>query len=151
MEWLVAFGHWLHAGEAGWWFGLLFIFFGLTAVAAALVWRYGDVRMGPDPLPPDTVEIRIPQTSYVPHYERWPLQSFVAAVDEATSAVIDIIDTVEIRPANPLDATAELELIDESTPLFYAVRRPRPYDHETFTEGLRRAQIRRAMAAKDLR
>ena len=162
MDWLSDFGHWLLVSKGGLIVGSVLIWAGLVTLGGYLVWRYGEVRMGPDPQPKvdgPTVPIRVGgvyrwSVEPAPNYHRdddpFPLAEFLAAVDEATTVVIDLTETVELRAVDPLDVTAEIEHVDPSVPLFYQIRRPRPYVAESFTQGIQRAQIERAKAAKEL-
>lgn len=157
MDYLSDFGHWLLLSDAGLIVGSVLIWGGLIALAWVLISRYGDVRMGPDPAPrplPDATTVVLPAIEAPPNYVRedWcPLAGeLVRAIEETTAAVIDLTETVELRAVDPLDATAELEHVDPSVPLFYQIRRPRPYVAESFTQGIERAQIERALAAKEV-
>lgn len=157
MDYLSDFGHWLLLSDAGLIVGSVLIWGGLIALAWVLISRYGDVRMGPDPAPrplPDATTVVLPAIEAPPNYVRedwYPLAGeLVRAIEETAAAVIDLTETVELRAVDPLDATAELEHVDTSVPLFYQIRRPRPYVAESFTQGIERAQIERALAAKEV-
>lgn len=151
---------WLLTTAAGYWVGTGLIVAAIVSLATYFVWRYGDVRMGPDPVQPtvpllrDATTVIFPQIEAPPNYVRedwYPLAGeLLRAVEETTAVVIDLTETVEIRAVDPLDVTAELESVDPSVPLYYQIRRPRPYVAESFTQGIERAQIERAKAAKEL-
>lgn len=159
MGWLSDFGHWLLLSDAGLIVGSVLIWGGLIALAYVLISRYGDVRIGPDPVQPtvpllrDVTTVVVRQLEAPPNYVRedwYPLAGeFVQALEETTAAVIDLTETVEIKAVDPLDVTAELEHVDPSVPLFYQIRRPKPYLAESFTQGIQRAQIERAKATKE--
>lgn len=67
-------------------------------------------------------------------------QNYADACDAVADAITDVIQAVE-----PL--TAELEVIDYSTPLYYQIRRPKPLELESFTRGWSREQVNRAIEA----
>jgi hypothetical protein len=145
-KWLYEF---LFVSEAGWWVGGICIYLG----AAALVWLLlsRDLRMGPDPVMPlseaTTVELVIrtvpAEPNWTPVAEFFPyLEEFAADVDRVTEAVIDITTTVEIKAVvDPLAVTAEVERVDPGSPLFYELRRPKPFEPDSFTVGWNRARI----------
>jgi hypothetical protein len=69
---------------------------------------------------------------------------FVAGIDATSQAttelarVIDVTETVEIRPVDPLDDTVELPVYDPDTPLYWSIpapKRPAAYRLESFTQG----------------
>lgn len=157
MDWLSDVGHWLFVSRGGLMVGTMLIWGSLMALAYLLISRYGDVRMGPDPAPrplPDATTVVLPALEAPPNYVRedwYPLAGeLLKVVEETAAAVIDLTETVELRPVDPLDVTAELEHVDPSVPLFYQIRRPKPYLAESFTQGIQRAQIERAKAAKEV-
>lgn len=154
MDWLSDLFHWFVTSPSGWWVFSITYCTGLLIFATGFIWHLGDVRPGPDPAPREvqTVEFTIrPALPVAANYWRddpFPLEEFLSAVDEATTVVIDLTDTVVIEPViDPLADTVELRMPDEDTPLFYTIRRPAPYVAESFTQGLTRAQIERAIAA----
>lgn len=136
---------WLFAVGVG-----LFVL-GLFALIWAGIGRAGNVHLGPDPvMPPSeatTVVMTVtPDLPIAPNYvhldEFFPMAGYLtAAIDAAAEATTEVIEAI----TDPL--TVELEAIDETTPLFYAIRRPRPYVAESFTEGISRARIERALKA----
>lgn len=148
-------GHWLLLTDAGLIVGSILIWAGLLTLLGFAVWRYGDVRMtDPEPIHRPAYALPAAPTKVGAHTYVWqaepnyaPFQEFIEAVDEMAAATIDIADTVEIRPAHPLDVTAELERIDPSVPLFYSIKRPTPFRLETFTQGWTTEQVQRAIAA----
>lgn len=143
MNWLY---HLLFISDAGYWIGAIL----LGLAASVLLWMVTspETRMGPDPVIPSladvpTVEFFIEPADHGPA-PNWIPWEFVP--DEAV--VIDITDTVEIHAvADPLTVTAQIERVDEETPLFYQIRRPKPLELDSYTEGITRAQIARALEA----
>lgn len=149
----VAPSPWVYAG--GW---LLAV--GLVVLVWVFVGRKGNVSLGEEeitaPEPQPVVPLGVTthtEFRYTVMDEWYPLREFTEAVDATADAteelarVIDCSETVEIKPVDPLDVTAELETVDPSVPLFYTLRRPRPYVAESFTQGIQRAQIERALEA----
>lgn len=141
---------WLFTSTAGVVVAALLISIGVLALAALIVWRYGGVTMGPDPEIPRVIE----PDRFLVRSHRWVAPNYVPTEeqqvfieDETTAAVIDLTETVELHPIDPLAKTTELEVLDPSVPLFYAIKRPKPYVAESFTQGIERAQIERALAA----
>ena len=136
----------------GWtWFGIALMWLGAIALIWVLIDTYGGVRVEPEPMPvPDespTVEIT-PRVEGPPMYtamdDWYPLAGHLTAViDSTTAAVIDLTETVVLRPVDPLGVTAEVEVIDPEVPLYYQIKRPAPYVAEGFTEGIERARIER--------
>jgi len=138
-------------------YGLTMILFGFLAMLWVLIDWGGGVHMGPDPeLPAVTQEIRrvgaethvwhtSPQANWHPY-----IDAITTEMHAVEAAVIDISDTVEIKPvADPLAATAELEVVDVGTPLYYTIKRPPPPPRlETHTQAWERdgllARIREA-------
>lgn len=148
---------WLLTTKSGLFTGTAVIWVVLIVALVWAVWKFGDVRPAPAPVFPkpltDATTIIIPalpvEPNYLPSQESWyPLAGeLAAAIDDMTAAAIDLTETVELRPVDPLDDTHELEQVDPSVPLFYSLKRPRPYVAESFTEGISRARIARALEA----
>ena len=152
-DWLSNFGHWLLVSQAGLFVGAALIWLGILSLAAYFVWRYGDVRMGPPPPRPskllsEATTVIVPAVEAAPNYHRdlMPAADRVAHdLDVVAEAVTDVIPVVD-PPAPELAVT---EVIDYRTPLFYEIRRrPRPFELETFTEGITRAQLERVREGK---
>jgi len=152
MDWLSDFGWWLFTSPT---WGLLvgagLIWGGLIAAAWMLISRYGDVRLGPDPVRrpmmlSDSTTVIVPALPVAPNYHRQ--DPFIACADmmreadELADAIADVIPIIE----STVDYT---ELVDYSTPLFYEIRRrPTPVDLETFTESWTTAEIAQIREAK---
>jgi hypothetical protein len=98
----------------------------------------------------------IPAQAIAPNYigveEHFPLAGYLlAAIDAAADATEELTQVIEIKPVDPLDDTVELPVVDDDTPLYWSIpapSRPRQYELETFTQGIQRAQLERAMAAR---
>lgn len=154
-DWLSDFGHWLLVSEAGLWVGAALMWGGILTLAGYLVWRYGDVRMGTwkPPVKPlsEATTVIVPTFQAAPNYHRGDMYAVAGAVVEALDAMADAVtEVIEVKSIDPLDVTAELEAIDPSVPIFYAVKRPPPPpDLETHTQAWTRdgllARIREGM------
>lgn len=149
MTWLLdafaAAPDWMFAG------GVILFVLGLFALIWMGIGRAASVNLGPDPEPPSeatTVVMTVtPAEPIAPNYfdQYHPLAGeLLHAIDEAAGATEELV-----RVIDPLDVTVEIEAVDPSVPLFYAIRRPAPYVAESFTQGIQRASIERALAAKE--
>lgn len=152
-DWLSDFGHWLLVSQAGLFVGAGLIWAGILTLAGYLVWRYGDVRLGPDPVRPskllsDATTVIVPAVQAAPNYHPSLMPAaagLVEQIDAMADAVTDVIPAVD-PPAPELAVT---EVIDYRTPLFYEIRRrPKPFELESFTQGITRAQRQRALEAR---
>lgn len=151
MDWLSDpisdFGWWLLTSPTwGLLVGAALIWGGIFAIAYVLVSRYGDVKIGPDPTPPEPLR-QVTETIYewavepAPNYHRedlFPLaDEMVQQMDELADAITDALPVID-----PLADYQVTEVIDWSTPLFYEIRRrPRAYELETFTTGWNREAL----------
>jgi hypothetical protein len=143
----------LFISPAGWWIGGGFIYLSIAAVAGLLIHRYGGVRMTEPDIPlSEATTVELPPKATVTHTEfrytvmdEWyPMAGYLAAAIDATAeAVTEVIEAIE---ADPLDVTHEIETVDPHAPLFYQIKRPPPYDGETFTVGWTRERIAEVIA-----
>jgi hypothetical protein len=94
----------------------------------------------------------VPTESIAPNYvgveEHFPLAGYLtAAIDAAADATEELTQVIEVKPVDPLDDTVELETYDPSMPLFCQLKKPTPYDGESFTVGWSRERIAEIIAA----
>lgn len=130
------------------WLGVALMWTGLFALLWVFIDTFGGVHLGPDPVMPAVIDAITEEITPVsPAAANWtPWAEFVADVDETTAAVIDLTVAVEMHPI-AFDVSAPTEVIDYEAPLFYQIRRPKPYDGESFTRGWNREQLDRAIEA----
>jgi hypothetical protein len=139
---------WLLTTKAGLFTGTAVIWALIIVGFVWLIWKFGDVRPGPAPVFPKPLndattvvfEIAPAPPNYRPSDDWYPLAGYLTrAIDATAEAVTEVIEAVD-----PL--TVELETVDPSVPLFYEIKRPKPFDPEGFTVGWTRERIAEVIA-----